>query len=160
MNVKFDISLSVAMYLRIYLICLYIQQYNGYVFDLHYPIVLTSGQDMPQFNGDTYKTDHFGFSLDLAKYSNSISLWVGAPKGASSSNSGSLSGSLHACNLNLANPLCEVRPAQLGGANDDNFNDQLFGITVNTVKSSRQGTEVTQQVENFAHIFIDYICHE
>ena len=137
----YEVSFSSAMYFRTYLVFLYIQQYNSYVFDLSYPVVLKSSQDMLQFHNDAYKTDHFGFSLDLAKDSNSISLWVGAPKGASLQNT--ISGSVHICNLNIPNPTCAVkRPMNLGESNNDKYDDQMLGITVKTITSSRQGTEV------------------
>ena len=116
-------------------------QNNGYVYDQKYPIVVTSNQALPETKeGVTLSTDHFGYSLDLTKYSNSIpSLWVGAPKGISSRNRTGISGALHTCNINVQSPRCDAR-SDIFGSNEEDFYDQLFGITVNTVNSKLQGT--------------------
>ena len=122
-----------------------IQMCNAYVFDEDYPIILTSSQRKTKTNSDFYHTDHFGFSLDLAKYPTSSWLWVGAPKGISYENGGNtLSGTLNACNLNSETPFCESRQTSVGNSNKkDNFTNQLFGFTVNTVtKSSSQKPQV------------------
>ena len=130
--------------LLIFILLLSAQQLNGYVYDQKYPIVLTTNQVLPETKeGVTLTTDHFGYSLDLAKNSNSIpSLWVGAPKGVTSRNRRSISGALHTCNIDVQNPQCDPRP-EIFDSNNEDFNDQLLGITVNTVKSELQGsTEV------------------
>ena len=129
-----------------------VPQFNGYVYDQKYPVVLTTNQVLPETKeGVTLTTDHFGYSLDLAKYSNSIpSLWVGAPKGVASRNRRGITGALHTCNIDAQNPRCDPRP-EIFGSNNEDFYDQLFGITVNTVKSELQGsTEVNLQL--FFHL--------
>ena len=140
-------SNEVMCFICTYVIFALTQMCNAYVFDEDYPIVLTSNQKTTtEINEEhNYNTDHFGFSLDLAKYSTSTWLWVGAPKGISYENGGNIiSGTLNACNLNSENPFCEGRQASVGNSNvNDNFTDQLFGITVNTVrKSSSQKPQV------------------
>ena len=136
---------SVVCLIGTYITFVLIQTCNAYVFDEDYPIILTSSQRKTETNSELYHTDHFGFSLDLAKYPTSSWLWVGAPKGISYENGGNIiSGTLNACNLNSENPFCEGRQASVGNSNvNDNFTDQLFGITVNTVrKSSSQKPQV------------------
>ena len=112
---------------------------NCYVFDTDYPIIVKTDASRAASNS---QTDHFGFSLDLAKYSDASSwLWVGAPKGLTTS--GVVTGTLNACNLNYDQPFCEQRQDGLNSfGNEDNFTDQLFGITVNTIHTPSQPPEV------------------
>ena len=109
-----------------------------YVYDENYPIVLTTTQDLSRSDKVSLDTDHFGFSLDLEQ--SSKYLWVGAPKAVSPQNEKEIPGTLHTCNLNVQNPsICNVRPDNSLYTNEDG-NNQLFGISVNTVSSKSKGT--------------------
>ena len=67
-------------------------------------------------------------------------LWVGAPKAVSPQNANETPGTLHTCNLNIQTPsTCNVRPDNSLYTNEDG-NNQLFGISVNTVSSKSRGT--------------------
>ena len=123
-----------------------IKRFYCYVYDEKYPIILSTSQDLSKLEGVTLDTDHFGFSLDLEK--SSKYLWVGAPKAVSPLNENETPGTLHTCNLNVQT--CNVRPDNSLSNNEDG-NNQLFGISVNTVSSKSKGTSEVCLLPNIGH---------
>ena len=141
------------MNIKTLIILLGIEICRCYVYDENYPIVLTTTQDLSGSDKVTLDTDHFGFSLDLEQ--SSKYLWVGAPKAVSPLNENETPGTLHTCNLNVQT--CNVRPDNSLSNNEDG-NNQLFGISVNTVSSKSKGTSEVCLLPNIGHkiqIYID-----
>ena len=139
------------MNIKTLIILLGIEICRCYVYDEDYPIVLTTTQDLSGSDKVTLDTDHFGFSLDLEK--SSKYLWVGAPKAVSPLNENETPGTLHTCNLNVQT--CNVRPDNSLSNNEDG-NNQLFGISVNTVSSKSKGTSEVCVLPNIGQTMYIY----
>ncbi len=85
---------------------------------------------------------------DLVNKNGKSWVLVGSPKDGQKP-----SGSLSSCQVDFAKPRdisCQVRPPNLNGASkDDNFDDQLLGVSVLAVSPSGGNTEVIRTVNEF-----------